>query len=108
MNHRSKGDAGEFEFTRAAADAIRDIELACQVAVVTRLEGTGQRGVFAVVLHAISNDATEGVTYVAAYEATWPNSYAVSFAAFYYQCTFKLARMVEAWYQSRLEAKQHG
>lgn len=101
MSNRSKSDAGEYEFTRAAADTLRDTERACGVLIHTDLRLTAQKGVLALVMIAVDGASEEGVSYVTKYTDTWPNSRASSFAAFYFQCSYKLARMVEAWYQAR-------
>lgn len=103
MGRYGKGDQGEYEFTRAATDTIEDVERGCGVHVVCDIRPTPQRGVLALCMHAVDRKGTEGVTYIATYESSWPNSVATSFAAFYYQSAFKLARMVEAWYQARPE-----
>lgn len=105
MSHHSKGDRGEYEFTRAATDTLNDVEKACEVVISTDLQISKQRGVLALVMHAVAKGGGDGLTYVATYQADWPNAYAVSFAAFYFQCAHRLARMVEAWYQEKAAEK---
>jgi hypothetical protein len=101
MGKYSKGDQGEYEFTRAAYDELRDAEKACGVSFVLSLEPTGQRGVWALSVVAVSNEGGDGLAYIAKWEGSWPNSIAVSYGAFLYQACHRCVRMVEAWYQVR-------
>jgi len=107
MGSRSKGDQGEYEFTRAAYDELRDAEKAMEVSFVLSLEPTAQRGVWALSVVAVSNEGDDGLAYIAKWQGSWPNSMVVSYGAFLYQACHRAVRMVEAWYQTkRVEEKQ--
>lgn len=100
----SKGkvmDNGEYEFTRAAYDELRDAEKSMEVKFVLSLEPTGQRGVWALSVVAVSDAGDDGLAYVVKWQGSWPNSMAVSYGAFLYQACHRAVRMVEAWYQTR-------
>lgn len=101
MGNRSKGDNGEYEFTRAAYDELRDAEKAMEVKFVLSLEPTGQRGVWALSVVAVSDTGDDGLAYIVKWQGSWPNSMAVSYGAFLYQACHRAVRMVEAWYQTR-------
>lgn len=97
MSSRSKGDAGEYEFTRAAHDELRDAEKRHAVKFVLSIEPAGQRGVWALSVVAVSDDESDGLAYIARWQGSWPNSVAVSYGAFLYQACHRCVRMVEAW-----------
>jgi hypothetical protein len=101
MSNKSKGDSGEYEFTRAAYDELRDAEKACGVSFVLSLEPTTQRGVWALSVAAVSHQGDDGLVYIARWTGSWPNSMVVSYGAFMYQACHRCVRMVEAWYQCR-------
>jgi hypothetical protein len=101
MSSKGKGDAGEYEFTRAAYDELRDAEKMYEVQFVLSLEPTGQRGVWALSVVAVSNDGSDGLAYIAKWAGTWPNSMVVSYGAFLYQACHRCCRMVEAWHKSK-------
>jgi hypothetical protein len=101
MGKHSKGDSGEYEFTRAAYDELRDAEKAMEVRFVLSLEPTGQRGVWALSVVAVSDDGSDGLAYIAKWQGSWPNSITVSYGAFLYAACHRCVRMVEAWYQCR-------
>jgi hypothetical protein len=106
MSSKSKGDAGEYEFTRAAYDELRDAEKAMEVRFVLSLEPTAQRGVWALSVVAVSNEGDDGLAYIAKWSGSWPNSMVVSYGAFLYQACHRCVRMVEAWYQvKRIEER---
>lgn len=95
---KKMGDAGEYEFSRAAYDELREAEKAYHVQYVLSLETTGQRGVWALSVVAVANERGDGLAYVSKWEGTWPNSMAVSYGAFLYQACHRCVRMTEAWY----------
>jgi hypothetical protein len=107
MGHRKNADNGEYEFTRAAYDELRDAEKLYEVQFVLSLEPTGQRGVWALSVVAVSNDGSDGLAYIAKWSGTWPNSMAVSYGAFLYQACHRCCRMVEAWHASKQEEASH-
>jgi hypothetical protein len=101
MKGTKAGDRGEYEFTRAAYDELKDAERRFQVEFDIALVPTGQRGVWALVMSARAKGEGEVLMLAARYTATWPNSTAVSFGAFEYQCCHRLCRMVESWHDQR-------
>lgn len=101
MGKHSKTDQGEYEFTRAAYDELRDAEQAMEVKFVLSLEPTGQRGVWALSVVAVADDGSDGLAYIAKWQGSWPNSVAVSYGAFLYAACHRCVRMVEAWYQCK-------
>ncbi len=103
MNHKKNGDSGEYEFTRAAYDELRDAEVAMEVKFVLSLEPTAQRGVWALSVVAVSDDGEDGLAYIAKWQGSWPNSVAVSYGAFLFAACHRCVRMVEAWYASKRE-----
>jgi hypothetical protein len=102
MSKGNKGDSGEYEFTRAAYDELRDAEKQYEVTFVLSLEPTLQRGVWALSVVAAANDGRDGLAYIAKWSGSWPNSMAVSYGAFLYQACHRCTRMVEAWYADKL------
>jgi hypothetical protein len=101
MGKHATSDKGEYEFTRAAYDELRDAETSMEVTFVLSLEPTAQRGVWALSVVAVSNDGLDGLAYVAKWTGSWPNSVAISYGAFLYQACHRCVRMVEAWYQTK-------
>lgn len=101
MSAKSKGDAGEYEFTRAAYDELRDAEKKYPVSFVLSLEPTEQRGVWALSVVAVADDGADGLAYVAKWQGAWPNSMVISYGAFLYQACHRCVRCVEAWHQDR-------
>lgn len=106
MGSKSKGDAGEYEFTRAAYDELRDAERQYACKFVLSLEPTGQRGVWALAVVAVSDDERDGLAYVARWEGSWPNAIAVSYGAFLFQACHRCVRMVEAWHAAKLDEQR--
>lgn len=106
MRVKHRGDTGEYEFTRASYDELRDAERRYQVAVDLSLLPSPQRGVWHLVLSARAKGEHEVMSLVSRYQADWPNSVAVSFAAFQYACCHRLVRMVEAWHAAREEEER--
>jgi hypothetical protein len=105
MSSRSKGDQGEYEFTRAAYDELADAQKRLGLDFVTHLEASPQRGVWRFLVVAWC-PAADGVDRrVASYEAVWPNSQVQSFGAFLYGCTHRCVRMAEAWRQEEDKAR---
>lgn len=109
MSSRSKGDQGEYEFTRAAYDELRDAERCYQVEFHLELEPTPQRGVWLLAVLVRAKGEDEGMAYVVKWSGAWPNSQVVSYGAFLYQATHRAVRMVEAWHAQREqdEAPRH-
>jgi len=101
MSNKSKGDQGEYEFTKAAHDELRDAEERYQVRFDLGLHPSFQRGVWTLVIIAQAKGERDVMTYSNKYEATWPNAVAISYGAFMYQCCHRMVRMVEAWWQQR-------
>jgi hypothetical protein len=101
MGHKKNSDSGEYEFTRAAYDELRDAEVAMEVKFVLSLEPTAQRGVWALSVVGVSNDGSDGLAYIAKWQGSWPNSIAVSYGAFLFTACHRCVRMVEAWYQCK-------
>jgi hypothetical protein len=93
---RSKNGEGDYEFTRAAYDEVRDSEATHQVMYHVQLDTAQQKGVWLVTVEANGVNADGRVVTLASYRATWPNSSLTTFAAFLYGCTHRVARMVEA------------
>lgn len=106
MGRHSKGDNGEYEFTKAAYDELRDAEKQYEVRFVLSLEPTGQRGVWVLCVVASSNDESDGLAYVARWQGSWPNSIAVSYGAFLYAACHRCVRMVEAWHAAKLQEER--
>lgn len=102
-----KGDTGEYEFTRAAYDELRDAEKLYAVKFVLSLEPTGQRGVWALAVVACSDDERDGLAYVARWQGSWPNAISVSYGAFLYAACHRCVRMVEAWHNTKQEEARH-
>lgn len=98
---KGKGDGGEYEFTRAAYDELRDAESRYEVKFVLSLEPTGQRGVWALSVVAVADDGADGLAYIAKWQGSWPNSMVVSYGAFLYAACHRCVRMVEAWHDSK-------
>lgn len=103
MGSKKAGDGGEYEFTRAAYDELRDAEKRYEVTFVLSLEPTGQRGVWALSVVAVANGGSDGLAYIAKWQGSWPNSVAVSYGAFLYAACHRCVRMVEAWHSCKLE-----
>lgn len=92
---KAKGDSGEYQFTRAAYDEIRDSELAHGVHYDVRLETGYQKGIWCLRVTAQGLLDDDKGRQIARWEGTWPNSTATSFAAYLYAAAHRVARMVE-------------
>lgn len=101
MSSKHKGDQGEYEFTRAAEDELRDCQKQYQVEITIALHPSSQRGVWTLVLIARALGEHDLLSYSNKYEATWPNAVSISYGAFLYQCCHRMVRMVEAWHAQR-------
>lgn len=101
MSNKSKGDAGEYEFTRAAYDELKEAEAAMPVEFHTELLPTAQRGVWLLVVACRAKGEYESITLVSRYMSTWPNSQVTSFGAFFYGAVHRCVRMAEAWHAER-------
>lgn len=106
MTSKARGDAGEYEFTRAAYDELKDSEKHYNVHYTVSTRPSDSRGVW--VFRVIASICEDGCAahMVANYEASWPNSMVVSYGAFLYQMCHRTARMVEMWHKQRKEAEQ--
>jgi hypothetical protein len=98
MSNRTRGDSGEYEFTRAAYDELQDAEKKYGVSFELTTAPTSQRGVWALTITAKATERVEGLAYITTWKGSWPNSVAISYAAFLYQACHRTVRMVEAWY----------
>jgi len=95
--YKSKGDHGEIEFVRAAYDTFEDTASECGVSLKHSVWPTEQRGVLAFVSAArVVGSAADGRP-VVTLTSYWPSATDLSWAAFWFQHSFKLARMVEGW-----------
>jgi len=103
MRHRTKGDAGEYEFTRAAYDELADSEKVYGVRYLLSLEMTQQKGVWLLVVSAMKPEGSDGMVYAAKWQGAWPNSQVVTYGAFLYQACHRVCRMVDAWHSSQEE-----
>jgi hypothetical protein len=103
VGNKKSGDAGEYEFTRAAYDELRDAEKLHAVRFVLSLEPTEQRGVWALSVVACADSGADGLAYVAKWQGSWPNSVAISYGAFLFAACHRCVRMVEAWHTSLIE-----
>jgi len=101
MSSKHKGDQGEYEFTKAAYDELRDAEEYYQVIFTLALHPSAQRGVWSLVVMVRAKGEHEVMSYSNKYEATWPNAVSISYGAFLYQCCHRVVRMVEAWHRQR-------
>lgn len=95
MSHRTKGDQGEYEFTRAAWDELQDAHKSMKVDFVPHIEPSEQRGVWRVQVVAWKAGENGADNRIASYVALWPNSQVQSFGAFFYGCCHRTVRMVE-------------
>jgi hypothetical protein len=95
LSNKSKGDAGEYEFTRAAWDELMDAHRSMGVDFVPSIETTEQRGVWRISVRAWKAGSNGRDNRIASYEANWPNSTVQSFGAFFYGCCHRTVRMVE-------------
>lgn len=102
MSNRSKGDSGEYEFTRAAYDELKDAERDYGVVFELTTEPTAQKGVWALTVTARVKNRIEGLAYITCWRGSWPNAQVVSYGAFLYQACHRTVRMVEAWHQDQV------
>lgn len=106
MSSRSKGDQGEYEFTRAAWDELADAHRQMGVDFVPHFEPAAQRGVWMAEVVAWLPGTDGSDRRVAAYRALWPNSTVQSFGAFWYGCCHRIVRMVEMGLKPEMAAEQ--
>lgn len=92
-----KGGNGDEAFTRAAYDEQRDNEVSYGVRWTLCVGTTFQKGVFAFRTTVYDVLERRGAHPVVTLEESWPNARQGSFAAFLYQHSHKVARMVESW-----------
>lgn len=100
MTSKSKGDAGEYEFTRAASDEQRDAEKRYNVLFATFLDQDVSRGVWRLTVECYKPVEGGVDARICGYSGLWPNSTVVSFAAFLYGATHRCVRMVEQYFAS--------
>jgi hypothetical protein len=103
MPNRRNSDNGEYEFTRAAYDELKDAENNYGVQFDLFTQPADQRGVWVLCVGAIDPDGGSAIAYICRYQASWPNSVAISYGAFLYACCHRVVRMVEAWHTSKEE-----
>lgn len=101
MKGRSKSDSGEYEFTRAAYDELRDAERLFQVEFHLELIPTPQKGVWWLSVIVRAKGESEGLSYLVKWQGSWPNANTQSYGAFLYQALHRTVRMVEAWHAQR-------
>lgn len=108
MSNKSKGDAGEYEFTRAASDELQDAERKYLVKFELALLPTDQRGVWYLAVAARAMGEHEALSYCTRWQGSWPNSTSMTYGAFLYAACHRCVRMVEAWHldRERQEASQ--
>jgi hypothetical protein len=100
---KKKTDNGELEFTRAACDTLEDARLDGKVDFKHAVWPTSQRGVLAFVTTVRIAHAPELDRPIITQTDYWPSATDLSWAAFWFQHSFKTARMVEAWLKSEEE-----
>jgi hypothetical protein len=98
--YKKNSDHGELEFTRAAYDTIEDYVSDHSVAVKHSIWPTEQRGVLAFVSAVYLDNVTSVGRPIVTQTDYWPSATDCSWAAFWFQHSFKTARMVEAWMQA--------
>lgn len=89
------GDA--LGFSRPAWENVRDAEMGSRVRVETTFYPTTQRGVWSMDSRIMDADKEWNAKPVARQYDLWPNSTAMSFEAFLFQHTNKVARMAEQY-----------
>lgn len=92
-----KGDGGEYEFTRAAYDELKDAEKRLKVKFGCVLLPGEVKGIWQLVVQAYPMEGLHQEHPICSYSATWPNSVSQTFAAFLYGATHRVVRMAEAW-----------
>lgn len=100
MKSKNRADS-DLAFTRAAEDEKRDSEYLWLVSWRMELLDTEQRGVYCLIITVRNLEDRPTAKPVVTYAANWPNSTAISFAAFLYQCSHKTYNMVQEWAQSQ-------
>jgi len=109
-SYKKKGDNGELEFTRAAYDTQEDAAELYQVVIQHSIHTTTQRGVMGFTSTVYKNRRPTGGQTVITHTEYWPSATDLSWAAFWFQHCFKLARMIENWALEEIkrEAEQAG
>lgn len=97
MTKYSGRDRGEYEFTRAAYDELRDLEVSLGLYTTVCLSPTEQKGVWRLELTTWTIQERPGRSPVATYKAFWPNVESQTFGACFYAASHRQARMCEAW-----------
>lgn len=92
---RKKGDQGEYEFTRAAWDELRDSQANFRVEYDVTLHPTKRPGVWelSIVAWRLGQEAQEWG--YCSYRAEWPNAQVQSYGAFLYGACHRIVRMTE-------------
>lgn len=96
MSAKSKGDQGEYEFTRGAYDELREAEITFKVKFATYLDLAPARGVWSLLVVAWEPTEEAYERKLVSYQATWPNSAVISFGAFLYGSCHRAVRLLEA------------
>lgn len=104
--HTARGDSGEYAFTRAAYDEVMDAEIAYDVEFLITLQPTRSKGVWLLTTAVLYRGGRREDGPVVSYAASWPNSTVQSFGAFLYGAHHRTCRMVEAWYNTRMESER--
>jgi hypothetical protein len=106
MSNRTKGDQGEYEFTRAAYDELMDAGKRMGVEFNTFLEPADARGVWSLTVVAWKAMKDGGDRRLCSYQSRWPNSQVMSFGAFLYGATHRLVRMLEQQQADELKGER--
>lgn len=106
MSGKSKGDQGEYEFTRAAYDELRDAEKTFPCVFDLYIEMGDQKGVWCLVVTCKDSTGAHALAYIARWSGAWPNAQSQSFAAFLYAACHRTVRMVEMFYDHTREAER--
>lgn len=92
-----KGDAGEYEFTRAAYDELADLERQTGLKSGIILLPGEVKGIWRLVVSAHDPSGPLVEHPVCSWSGTWPNSVSQTFACFLYAACHRVVRMAEAW-----------
>jgi len=103
--NRDTAPAGTGEqFVRPLYDVIADLEQEYEVNITIEMRPSGRRGEFEVVLCAYRQDASLGARPACLESQDWPHATVQSLPALMYNLAFKLGRLVEDDWKSRMEA----
>lgn len=105
MKYERKRDNGEYEFTRAADEVLRDAMEEYQLIHRLQLHASDQRGVFAFHLSGRPKEDPDAKVPAVNVVNYWPSSTPESFGAFMFQLAMKYALMAMMWRQE--EGRRH-